>query len=95
MRFLQSSDLPVPPAFAVSARFVIDAELRRALFRPQLDVAQAQALVAEAKALDLPFDHESMAFVFTRAMTELAERCGDDPDDIATIIDLAGLAELA
>ena len=95
MRFLHDSDLPVPRAFVMAAEFVIDAELRRVLAPDSLDFGRARALLAEAAALELTFDRESLGFGVASTMDRVAADVLARPTDLDRLNDLAELAELA
>ncbi len=95
MRFLTDLELPVPRAFLLSAEYVINAELRRAFDADTLNLSRARSLMDQATEFKLQLDHAGLAFAVQHSLERLALRFRAQPDDIATLEQLADLAAAA
>jgi alpha-amylase/alpha-mannosidase (GH57 family) len=95
MRFLADLETPQPEAFRAPATLVINADLRRALADPAVDLAAVHRLLAEAWLLGLELDAAGLRHELGKALAgrmEQLRRCPDEPDLLERLEGVAALA---
>ncbi|MFC6645746.1 DUF3536 domain-containing protein [Granulicella cerasi] len=68
LHFLTESNMPVPPALALTAGFAVNASLRRALDADRYDTAEVSRLVRRAMIDKLALDAPGLAYAADRRM---------------------------
>ena len=95
MRFLRDIHIRQPEALLVSARFVLDAELRHALADDPLDLTRITALVREAESWGIALKAEELGYVLEQKIERLAERLSRQPRELYVLEQLDSAAHLA
>jgi alpha-amylase/alpha-mannosidase (GH57 family) len=85
MRFLTSLSIPLPRAFRAAAEFVVNAYLREAFERPELDLPRIAALLEQARLEGVALNRESLSFVVSRSIERLLLRCAENPTSAALL----------
>ena len=83
MRLVADVGAPLPRAFRLTAEFVLNVRLRRALETDPLDAARLRALVEEARREGIELDVEALAFALQTTLERRAAALGAGPGDAA------------
>jgi hypothetical protein len=94
LRYLASLHLKAPEALQGTARFVLDAEIRRGLRPWAIDLERVRNGLREAQEQAVQLDTVSIAFDLGRLLAALAERLGDAPDDLDLLRQLRDAAAI-
>ena len=85
IRFLNSLNIPVPPAFKAAADVAINSQLRQSLERPDVDIDNIQSNLKEAANSQVPLYTTTLEFVIRKRVEELAARFAERPDDLEIV----------
>lgn len=94
MRFLASLDLPLPEAFQTAAKFVLNLRLARSLEADVPDLAAIRQGFEDARLVGIKLDVERIGYVCQQTVDRVIERLAGEPDNVAILEVLTGLAEL-
>src|SRR5579883_185780 len=81
MRFLHEIRMPMPKVMLVTAQFVVNEALRRAIAEGPLDLARFGALLEEAHRDDLMLDQAHLAFDLQKRLTAASQAVAQNPGD--------------
>ena len=95
MRFVRDLHVPLPQAFQTAAAFITNTDLRRALVAATLDRDRIQALLADAETWRVDLDTPGLSYMLRRRAERLAEQVQADPEDLAPLIALRDVVEVA
>jgi alpha-amylase/alpha-mannosidase (GH57 family) len=95
MRFLIDLGSPLPRAFAISAEFFINTDLRHALSAYPLDLDRIRARIEEAAALRIDLDVAGLGYVLTHTLERLTADFAAGPEDVSRLEQLVGAVALA
>jgi alpha-amylase/alpha-mannosidase (GH57 family) len=85
IRFLNSLNIPVPPAFKAAADVAINSQLRQSLERPDVDIDNIQSNLKEAANSQVPLDTTTLEFVIRKRVEAMAARFAERPDDLEIV----------
>ena len=85
IRFLNSLNIPVPPAFRAAADVAINSQLRQSFERPDVDLDNIQSNLKEAANSQVPLDTTTLEFVIRRRLEAQAARFAEHPDDLEIV----------
>jgi uncharacterized protein DUF3536 len=85
IRFLNSLNIPVPPAFKAAADVAINSQLRLSLERPDVDIDNIQSNLKEAANSQVPLDTTTLEFVIRKRVEAMAARFAERPDDLEIV----------
>ncbi len=95
MRYVRSIRLPQPDSLHAAATVILNLDLERALAEAVPDRDRVRSLLEEADALQITLRAEHLGYVLGRSLAAAAARLVQDPGDpdlLAALFDLAGLA---
>ena len=95
LRFLADRKLPLPVPFQALATVALNAQLREALTRPDVEDARVRALLAEARSTGATLDIPTLERAAREALRQQAERLQRAPDDLPALERLEALARAA
>lgn len=95
VRFLAGLGLPIPPALAIPARFVLNRQLEREMTREDPDIPMIEDLLRQADREGVQVDRETFTYNLQRMLTQTVRRVAEQPHDTARLEDLLGAIELA
>jgi alpha-amylase/alpha-mannosidase (GH57 family) len=81
MRFLRSLDNPLPNAFRAAAEHILNADLRRAVAAPQIDIEEVRRLLDDVRNLGVELDTQGLGYALERAFQDLVEHLQQSPDE--------------
>ena len=81
MYFLSSLRTPLPKDFRVVADVVINADLRDILSAEEPDADRIRGLLRDARAFEVPLDHEGLSFALKETVERVAEEIRRSPSD--------------
>ena len=96
IRFLHGLGTPLPNAFRAAAELVLNVDLRRALAEPGEGAEPVRRLLAETENLGVTLDAQGLSYALERALEDLVDRLGEQPEDadllrrVENAVDLAG-----
>src|ERR1700676_4999346 len=85
IRFLNSLNIPVPPAFKAAADVAVNSQLRQSFERPDLDADNIQSYLKEAATSRVPLDTTTLEFTIRKRLEEQAARFAEHPDDMENV----------
>ena len=85
IRFLNSLNIPVPPAFKAAADVAINSQLRQSFERSDVDIDNIQSNLKEAANSQVPLDTTTLEFVIRRRVEAQAARFAERPDDLEIV----------
>jgi hypothetical protein len=93
-RFL--ADIHVPPlnSLAPATEFVLNADLRKQFENGHLDGERVKSLIAEARAVKIPLETDSLAFVVKKHLDRLSDEFFKSPEDFDLLQRFANSAAL-
>jgi hypothetical protein len=94
LRFMATLHLKPPEALLVTARFVLDADIRRGLRPWATDLDRVRAAMKEAREQAIELDTVSIGFDLRTLMNAVADQLLENPDDLETLTRLRDLAEI-
>jgi hypothetical protein len=94
MRFLADISAPFPKVVQWAADFVLNADLRRQLERPDMDTEQVRELVRKAQATKVALETENLAYALKRNFEALMQRFVNAPEDFELLVRLEGVARI-
>ncbi len=95
LRFLNSLQIPVPPAIHSAAEIAVNSELRLALERPELNVEAIHNYVKEAGISRIGLDTTTLEYLMRKRLEGKAEEFASKPDDIRNVECLRKSLDLA
>jgi alpha-amylase/alpha-mannosidase (GH57 family) len=95
MRFLKSLGNPLPNAFRAAAEYVLNADLKRAVADPRVELQEIERLLEETRALGVSSDAVVLSFALAQALERLVELVEEHPEDPALLGRMETLVELA
>jgi alpha-amylase/alpha-mannosidase (GH57 family) len=95
LRYLFDLGVPPPRDLLLSAAFVLNRALRRALEQEEPDLDRIGALVEEAKSTRARLDGEGLTYAFQRTVERLSERLLSSPEDPRLVGLLDSIVSLA
>jgi hypothetical protein len=81
MRFLADIQMPYPRVLSVTAEFVVNSALRRAIEEDPLDVVRISALLDTARRDNLPLDIPGLSYALTGRINSLMQAFAAMPED--------------
>ncbi len=94
MRFVTGLGIPQPKAFRTAAEFVLNADLRRAFAREDLDLHRINVLIEEVRSTDVALDTTALGFVLKDTLEKLSESLFENPSDLSLLQRLSATAAL-
>jgi alpha-amylase/alpha-mannosidase (GH57 family) len=85
IRFLNSLNIPVPPAFKAAADVAVNSQLRQSFERADLDGDNIQSFLKEAATSRVPLDTTTLEFTMRKRLEEQAARFAERPDDMENV----------
>ncbi len=85
IRFLNSLDIPVPPAFKAAADVAINSQLRQSFERSDVDIDSIQSYLKEAATSQVPLDTTTLEFTIRKRVEAQAARFAERPDDLQIV----------
>jgi alpha-amylase/alpha-mannosidase (GH57 family) len=85
IRFLNSLNIPVPPAFKAAADVAVNSQLRQSFERADLDGDNIQSFLKEAATSRVPLDTTTLEFTIRKRLEEQAARFAERPDDMENV----------
>jgi len=85
IRFLNSLNIPVPPAFKAAADVAVNSQLRQSFERADLDGDNIQSFLKEAATSRVPLDATTLEFTMRKRLEEQAARFAERPDDMENV----------
>jgi alpha-amylase/alpha-mannosidase (GH57 family) len=85
IRFLNSLNIPVPPAFKAAADVAINSQLRKSIERSDIDGDNIQASIKEASTSRVPLDETTLEFDMRKKLEEQAALFAERPNDLETV----------
>jgi len=79
MQLMRSVNMPLPPALAAPAAFIVNQELRRIIQAHSIDTTHLQDLLDQATRLGLDLDHDRLRYEAGRKVSELMEKLQKKP----------------
>ncbi|MHB8647176.1 MAG: malto-oligosyltrehalose synthase [Thermomicrobiales bacterium] len=95
MRFVRDLHVPLPQAFQTAAAFLVNSDLRRELAAETLDRDRIRAILADAETWHVTLDTAGLSYMLRRRAERLSETLKADPVDIAPLIALREVVEVA
>ena len=95
IRFLNSLNIPVPPAFQAAAEMVLNHHLRQAFERSELDPDSIQSYLREAAAIHVNLDVSGLEYAMRTRLEKEAAQFAKQPRDKETVQRLRRLLEFA
>jgi hypothetical protein len=89
MRYLRDLGIPLPKAFRTTAEYALNANLRRALAQPLIDVDRVRGMLDEAKMAGVDLDATTLEFTFRKNLEVLSARFVESPRDAERLRELA------
>jgi alpha-amylase/alpha-mannosidase (GH57 family) len=82
MRFLKDSGIPPPKMLYMSAEFVLNASLRRAFEKSEIDAEDIKSLLEEAQFEGVALDSSSLEYTLRKALDHMADLLLTKPDNL-------------
>jgi hypothetical protein len=95
LRFLANTGMEQPRILTVTAEFVLNATLREALSRPELDPIRVRDLVRQASEEGVTIDSVGLGFALERNLEKLLEEFRDDTQNLDLLRNLLSAADIA
>lgn len=95
IRFLNSLNIPVPPAFQSAAEMVLNNHLRQAFERSELDPDSIQGYLREAAAIRVKLDVSGLEYAMRTRLEKEAAQFAKQPRDKEAVQRLRKLLEFA
>ncbi|MGH7545698.1 MAG: DUF3536 domain-containing protein, partial [Gemmatimonadota bacterium] len=94
MRFVADLGNPLPKSFTMTAEFVLNTSLRRALEAETLDLERIETLLEEAGRWKVPLDAAGLRYALERTLDAMAEWLRDGAADPALLQALSATTDL-
>ena len=94
LRFLTDLGVPLPEPMPCTARFVLNYKLRQFLEQPEIDPADIQNALSEARVLKVQLDEVSLEFTLRRTLERLAAAFRENPGEFNYLRQLAAAVNL-
>ncbi len=91
MQAMREMQIPLPEALSAPAEFVLNADLRRLMDAPGLDLEGLKKLAKEYEAWDFRPDGEALSYVAGRKVAALMAAWAEKPGDVAGLDKAEGL----
>ena len=85
MRFLAGLHTPAPKVLVLTAEFVINGALRRALDKPELDLDEIRGIVDTATREKINLDTSGLEYVLRRRLTRMSDELAEDPRNLGLL----------
>jgi alpha-amylase/alpha-mannosidase (GH57 family) len=95
IRFLNASDLPVPPAFLAATNIALNDQLRDALEKPAIDIESVKSSMREAEASHATLNTTHLEYILRKRIEESARAFAEHPDDAEALRNLNFLLDLS
>ena len=95
IRFLNEIHMPLPNVMVVTASFVVNEALRRAIVEGPLDLVRFGALMEEARRSNLQLDESRLAFDLRERLDKTSEALAANPTDLKLLSDLDDTMKVA
>jgi len=95
LRFLADLGVPLPRAFHVTAEFVLNSNLRRALAEEKLDLDRIRTLLDSVAREGVSLDGPGLSYTLQQTLERMLGRFQAEPGDLALLQELVEVAELA
>ncbi len=83
MSFLSKIQIPIPKPLAVTAAFILNADLLGELEAPEPDLDRLDHLIEEAKGWSVRLDTDAISFVASECIGRMMERAVEEPENIS------------
>ncbi|HEX9638262.1 MAG TPA: DUF3536 domain-containing protein, partial [Acidobacteriota bacterium] len=91
MRFLADLGMPLPGVFRMTAEFVLNSSMRRALSEPSLDRERIRALLETAQQERLELDRAGLGYALERNLDRRMEQLRERPEEVARLQEVGEL----
>ena len=91
MRFLADLGMPLPGVFRMTAEFVLNSSMRRALSEPSLDRERIRALLETAQQERLELDRAGLGYALEHNLDRRMEQLRERPEEVARLQDVGEL----
>ncbi len=94
MRFLAGLHTPAPKVLVLTAEFVINGALRRALEAPELDLDEIRGLLEAATREKINLDATGLEYALRRRLNQMANELADDPGNLPLLARIHAIISL-
>ncbi len=95
VRFLAGLGVPIPPALALAARFVLNRQLEQEMTREDPDIPIISDLLRQADREGVKIHQPTLIYNLQLMLTRVIRRAAEHPGEPARLEDLDGAVELA
>jgi hypothetical protein len=94
MRFLAGLHTPAPKVLVLTAEFVINGALRRALEAPEFDIDQIRGILDTVTREKINLDTSGLEYVLRRRLNRMADELAEDPGNLALLARLHAIISM-
>jgi alpha-amylase/alpha-mannosidase (GH57 family) len=94
MRFLAGLHTPAPKVLVLTAEFVINGAMRRALEAPELDIDEVRGILDTATREKIHLDTTGLEYVLRRRLNRIADELAEDPGNLALLARLHAIISM-
>ncbi len=94
MRYLESLNLPLPPALALTAQFALNTRLRNLLREEDFPLSQVQEVFKEAEARRVSWDAGGVGYNLEHRVEAMARQALESPGDLVQLEKLEATIDL-
>ena len=95
MRFLAGLHTPAPKVLVLTAEFVINGALRRALDKPELDLEEIRGILDTATREKINLDTSGLEYVLRRRLTRMSDELAEDPGNLGLLARIHAILSMA
>jgi Domain of unknown function (DUF3536) len=95
IRFLNTLNVPVPPALVAAATVALNNQLKQAWERPEIDAAIVKNLLREAAANHITLDTATLEYTIRKRLEEQSALFAQNPKDLGALKRFHAMLDLA